>query len=106
MKMAPEKLRRECISAPERTVLSTCMQNGVLVGHAFGTVWDYEDGLAAWVTQLVVARPFRRQYVATQLVEAFKTHPLFRGVTAIGVASSQPATIAIVAKFSSKSSGV
>lgn len=102
VKMPPAKLRRECMSAPERTVLSTCMQDGVLIGHAFGTVWDYEDGHAAWVTQLVVAEPFRRKYVATQLVEAFKTHPFFRCVSVIGVASSHPATIAIVAKYSSK----
>jgi hypothetical protein len=47
VKMTPEKLRAECLSSPDKTVLSLCRaleENGSsrLLGHAFANVWEYE----------------------------------------------------------------
>lgn len=44
VKMAGSKLRTQCVSVPEKTVLVTCFQHEQLVGHAFASVWDFEDG--------------------------------------------------------------
>ncbi|KAF8812722.1 hypothetical protein BYT27DRAFT_6406453 [Phlegmacium glaucopus] len=100
VKMTGQKLRAQCLSAPERTVLVTCFKHNDLVGHAFATVWNYEGGVVGWVTQLVVDATVRRRYIATQLVQTLKTHELFRDITAIGLASSHPASVNALAKYS------
>jgi hypothetical protein len=49
VKMSGARLRKQCVAAPGRTVLTTCYQqpnlgNAKLVGHAFATVWEYDGG--------------------------------------------------------------
>lgn len=125
VKMPAGKLKKMIFAAPESTALATCTVGGILIGHAFAAVWSYDGGecvcscgssgcqdlyttyigRSAWVTQLVVDKAFRRRYVATQLVQTFKRLELFRGITAIGIASSQPASIAACIKYSRKSNG-
>jgi len=36
--------RIQCVSNPNTTVLVTCFRQGELVGHAFASVWDIENG--------------------------------------------------------------
>jgi hypothetical protein len=45
VKMSDSWLRKECLSAPESTVLVTCFKRDVLVGHAFATVWNFDGGV-------------------------------------------------------------
>ena len=42
--MAGSKLRTQCVSIPDKTVLVTCFRNEQLIGHAFASVWDFEHG--------------------------------------------------------------
>ena len=53
VKMSGAKLRKQCVAVPNSTVLVVCYQptqghhesGGLeLVGHAFATVWDYDNG--------------------------------------------------------------
>ncbi|KAF8902259.1 hypothetical protein CPB84DRAFT_1814979 [Gymnopilus junonius] len=91
VKLSTTKLRAECLEPPARSVLATCFTSDELVGHAFATTWDYEGGTVGWVTQLVG--------IATQLLQKLKPHPLFQNVTAVGLASSHPASVAALAKY-------
>ena len=119
VRMTPAKLRGQCIGIPEKTVLSICMKDGVVVGHAFATVWQYEGGqltnfpthphwlrsctgVVGWITQLVVDVTVRKRYVATKLLQCFKDHVLFEDVTAIGLVSSHPAACHALAKYASR----
>ncbi|THH04297.1 hypothetical protein EW146_g10212 [Bondarzewia mesenterica] len=43
-----------------------------------------------WVTQLVVSVTARKRYIATSLLQMLKLHPIFHGITAIGLVSSHP----------------
>ena len=43
--MTGRKLKSQCLSVPEKTVLVTCFKHTQLVGHAFATVWSYDGGL-------------------------------------------------------------
>ena len=45
----------------------------------------------------------RRRYIATHLLQTLKTDELFANVTAMGLASSHPASCAVLAKYASKS---
>jgi len=65
------------------------------------TTWDYEDdilcvaelkadvvaGVVGWVPHLIVGRGARRRLIATHLSQTFKTHPLFKRVTSVGLVS-------------------
>ncbi|PPR02729.1 hypothetical protein CVT26_009440 [Gymnopilus dilepis] len=111
VKLNAKKLRAQSLSPPESSVLVTCFEAASpdnLVGHAFATVWQYKGasqchppalGKAGWITQLVVHPSHRRQYIATYLLQHLKTHPLFQDVTAVGLASSHPASVAALAKY-------
>ncbi|KAF9475129.1 hypothetical protein BDN70DRAFT_865310 [Pholiota conissans] len=102
VRLPPARLRAECLSSPERTVLSSCVDrsSGTLVGHAFATVWKYDGGIVGWITQLVVDASHRRRGIATRLVRELKSHPLFSDVTAVGLASSHPASVRVLTKYS------
>ena len=119
IKMTPARLRAQYIGVPDRTVLSICMKDEQIVGHAFATVWEYEggqhcqvpsflmsralkysgSGVVGWVTQLVVDNAFRRRRVATTILRSFKTHPLFENVSVVGIASSHPAACDVLTKY-------
>ncbi|KAG1775130.1 hypothetical protein EV702DRAFT_1120677 [Suillus placidus] len=99
VKMTGSKLRSQSVSVPDHTVLVTCFQHDKLVGHAFASVWSFEGGVAGWITQLVVDRSLRKRYIATQLLQTLKTHPLFQRVTAIGLVSAHPAACTALAKY-------
>lgn len=45
VKMSGRRLKSQCLSIPESTVLVTCFKDEDLVGHAFATVWNFEGGL-------------------------------------------------------------
>ncbi|KAG1746958.1 hypothetical protein EDB19DRAFT_1848448 [Suillus lakei] len=99
VKMTGSKLRSQSVSIPDHTVLVTCFQHEKLVGHAFASVWSFEGGVVGWITQLVVDRSLRKRYIATQLLQTLKAHPLFQSVTAVGLASSHPAACTALAKY-------
>jgi hypothetical protein len=54
--MSGKRLRQQCVASPGNTVLATCFRHSAdmyhggdwtkmeLVGHAFATVWDYDNG--------------------------------------------------------------
>lgn len=66
---------------------------------------DYHqiEGKVGWVTQLVVDIEVRRRWIATHLVQTLKKDKLFANVTAMGLASSHPASCSALAKYASKS---
>ena len=117
--MNAKKLRSQCIANPEKSVLVTCFNGEQLVGHAFATVWDFEGGLyittlffygafmfspgvVGWITQLVFDATARKCYIATQLLQTLKLHPLFCNVTTVGLVSSHPAACYALAKYACK----
>lgn len=61
------------------------------------------EGSVGWVTQLVVDMRVRRRRIATQLLQTLKTDELFANVTAMGLASSHPASCTALATCASKS---
>ncbi|KAI0071521.1 hypothetical protein K474DRAFT_1606810 [Panus rudis PR-1116 ss-1] len=101
IRMSPRKLRSECLSDPARTLLVICTCDGRPdhIGHAFATVWTCNGESIGWITQLVVHKDFRRQYIATTLVQTLKRQELFGRATIVGVISSHPATCNVVAKL-------
>ena len=119
--MSGKKLRDQCVTCPEKTVLVTCFGRTQLLCHAFATVWEFDGGMSTiylythseylsptgiigWITQLVIDRSMRRCYVATQLLQTLKTHPLFNNVTVVGLVSSHPAACDVLAKYAGKHS--
>ena len=60
------------------------------------------SGKVGWVTQLVVDTNVRRRYIATQLLQTLKRHPIFQDVTAVGLVSSHPAAVNALTKYCSK----
>lgn len=77
-----------------------CSEN-LPIFFAYG-LYHWPGCHVAWVTQLVVNKNFRRRYIATLLLQNLKFHPLFAVITAIGLASSHPASVNALAKFSRK----
>jgi hypothetical protein len=63
------------------------------------TLWA---GTVGWITQLVVSSAVRKCYIATQLLQTLKRHKLFQNVTAVGLVSSHPAAVSVVAKLCRK----
>jgi Acetyltransferase (GNAT) family len=116
--MSGARLRKQCLSTPDGTILVTCFKDDDLLGHAFATVWDYNGGMVffsyssamlilatgkvGWVTQLVVDTSVRKRYVATQLLQTLKRHPIFKYVTTVGLVSSHPAAVNALTKYCSK----
>jgi hypothetical protein len=56
-------------------------------------------GVVRWITQLVVDASVRKHYIATQLLQTLKAHPLFQSVTIVGLVSSHPAACNALAKY-------
>ena len=63
-------------------------------------------GVVGWVTQLVVSRGARRQYIATHLLQLLRTHPLFKSVNSVGLVSSHPASCNGLSKLSGRPKSV
>jgi hypothetical protein len=133
--MTGSRLRTQCVSMPEKTVLVTCFRvdqelGQQLIGHAFASVWDYgvsggmydcipmvlykahivsgdptsnTSVVVGWITQLVVDKTVRQRYIATQLLQVLKAHPLFTSISIIGLVSSHPAACNALAKYAGKS---
>jgi len=99
------RLRAQCLSNPNQTILVTCFKQNKLVGHAFATVWDTEVGSIGWVTQLVVDQEVRKCWIATQLLQTLKSNALFTKVTAVGLVSSHPAACTALAKYANAKIG-
>lgn len=98
--MTSKRLRNQCVSVPDKTVLVTCFNSATdLIGHAFATVWEFNGGVVGWITQLVVDSRVRKRYIATHLLQTLKTHDLFQSITAIGLVSSHPAACNALAKY-------
>ncbi|KIM83076.1 hypothetical protein PILCRDRAFT_784269 [Piloderma croceum F 1598] len=57
------------------------------------------SGVVGWITQLVVDKTVRKRYIATQLLQTLKAHPLFQNVTVVGLVSSHPAACNALAKY-------
>ncbi|KAG1732317.1 hypothetical protein EDB19DRAFT_1912157 [Suillus lakei] len=107
VKMTSARLRAQCLSHPENTVLVTChlqvdpleSERPKLCGHAFASMWDYGENKIGWVTQLVVDEAVRQRYVATQLLQTLKVHAPFSRINIVGLVSSHPAACNALAKY-------
>ncbi|KAG2747358.1 hypothetical protein P692DRAFT_20935657 [Suillus brevipes Sb2] len=107
VKMTGARLRTQCLSHPENTVLVTCHlqvdplenERPKLCGHAFASMWDYGENKIGWVTQLVVDEAVRQRYVATQLLQTLKVHAPFSRINIVGLVSSHPAACNALAKY-------
>jgi len=62
----------------------------------------FSTGVVGWITQLVVDATARKRYIATQLLQTLKLHPLFCNVTTVGLVSSHPAACYALAKYACK----
>ena len=60
------------------------------------------SGKVGWVTQLVVDSRNRKTYIATQILQTLKRHPIFQGLTAVGLVSSHPAAVNALTKYCGK----
>jgi len=60
---------------------------------------DILAGVVGRITQLVVDSHVHKQYIATQLLQTLKAHPLFQHVTAVGLVSSHPVACNALAKY-------
>ncbi|EMD35925.1 hypothetical protein CERSUDRAFT_156662 [Gelatoporia subvermispora B] len=100
IRMTANKLQAACLGeiARARTVLVKFVQDDEPRGHVFATAWDCDDETVGWITQLVVHRDHRRQYIATGLLAQLKMHPLIAPARFVGVLSSHPVTCHTVAK--------
>ncbi|OJA17315.1 hypothetical protein AZE42_04137 [Rhizopogon vesiculosus] len=105
VRLTSSRLRAQCVSSPEKTLLVTCFRTtptlgNQLIGHAFAS--DPADhNSVGWVTQLVVDKSVRKRYIATQLLQTLKFHSLFASVKAVGLVSSHPAACNALAKYAS-----
>ncbi|KAG1792604.1 uncharacterized protein HD556DRAFT_1239177 [Suillus plorans] len=107
VKMTGARLRAQCLSHPENTVLVTChlqvdpseSECPKLCGHAFASMWNYGENKIGWVTQLVVDEAVRQRYVATQLLQTLKVHAPFSRINIVGLVSSHPAACNALAKY-------
>ncbi|TBU38820.1 hypothetical protein BD309DRAFT_873564 [Dichomitus squalens] len=99
VRMNATKLRAQCLSNPEDSVLVLRYKEEQLVGHAFATKWACGTDIVGWITQLVVVVNERRKYIATSLLQALKDTDWFAGIAMMGVVSSQPATCHALCKM-------
>ncbi|KAI0682753.1 hypothetical protein BC835DRAFT_1424040 [Cytidiella melzeri] len=99
VKMTAAKLRRQCLSDPENTVLSMRFINSELVSHAFATRWYYQEHVICWVTQLVVDVNMRQRYITTSILRHITDHAWFLPASIISLVSSHPAACRAVAKL-------
>ncbi|KAH9925449.1 uncharacterized protein BXZ73DRAFT_103324 [Epithele typhae] len=107
--LKPNVLRVKCLGDPSSTIVVRAFANGSeLVGHAFATKWlytgneaPYNDGRSCvgWVTQLVVAKHLRRQWIATSLLSFLKNTSWFKDVVMMGLMSSHPAACNALSKL-------
>ncbi|KZV95722.1 hypothetical protein EXIGLDRAFT_671862 [Exidia glandulosa HHB12029] len=98
--MGVKTLKKYCLEDVHRCAVVTCRRGDVLVGHAFATCWNFEAAKSVcWVTQLVVHTEFRRQRVASFMLNMLK-HDAFPDVVAFGLASSHPAACMTLATLS------
>ncbi|KAJ7596198.1 hypothetical protein C8J56DRAFT_1160405 [Mycena floridula] len=100
VRMAPSVVKSTYFGDAGKSLLATCSANGELVGHAFATCWDYEEGRVCWVTQLVVRSNHRRKGIATLLLGLLPSD----GLKLFGIASGHPA--ALLALIRAKCPGV
>ncbi|KAJ6544322.1 hypothetical protein B0H19DRAFT_957043, partial [Mycena capillaripes] len=90
VKMSAVKLRAQCLSDPERSMLALCTTGDKdILGYAFASVWTCEGSEICWITQLVVSREHRRRAIATILLQLLPG-PEF-DCAAFGLVSSHPA---------------
>ncbi|KAG1885931.1 uncharacterized protein F5891DRAFT_968999 [Suillus fuscotomentosus] len=109
VKMTGARLRSQCLSHLESSVLVTCYiqvgplesEHPQLYGHTFSTVWDYGENKVGWVTQLVVDAAVRQRYIATHLLQTLKCHSLFSHVNIVGLVLSHPAACNALVKYAS-----
>lgn len=92
------KLKAECLSRPEDSVLVTCYRNDQLIGQAFATNWAYEDRTVCWLS-LTVHRYYRRRYIATSLLQTLKYTNLFTQVSVVGLTSTHPAACSAISRL-------
>lgn len=107
--MSSQKLKKQCLSDPEHTILALCKTpNHEVIGHAFATYWNYGPGAlrsslyslhllhntphrlgeVCWITQLVVSAAHRRKGIASMLLRFIRDQRTFH---AMGLVSSHPA---------------
>jgi GNAT superfamily N-acetyltransferase len=89
VRATPSKLQEQLLS-PNGDITYVCARNaGELVGHVFACRWNYNGQRICWITQLLVHHKFRRQGLATKLLQKLR-QPDDWG---FGILSSHPAAI-------------
>ncbi|OJT10701.1 hypothetical protein TRAPUB_12794 [Trametes pubescens] len=99
VKMSAAKLRKDCLSDPENSLVVFCYVKSELVGHAFVTKWLHGEGYIGWVTQLVVDRRQCRRFIATSMLQNIKNDPWFDGVVKMGMVTSHPSACNALCKL-------
>ena len=49
--MNATRLKEQCLADPVNSKLALCTLDGILVGHAFATIWQY-NGIAFTILQV------------------------------------------------------
>ncbi|KAG2140439.1 hypothetical protein BD769DRAFT_1350019 [Suillus cothurnatus] len=99
VKMTGARLRAQCLSHPEHTVLVTCYLQKRYLSYNFCKIHVLISYKLAGVTQLVVDKQVCQCYIATQLLQSLKLHVLFSRVYIVGLVSSHPAACNALAKY-------
>ncbi|KAL4256247.1 hypothetical protein AB1N83_012272 [Pleurotus pulmonarius] len=92
IKMSARSLKEQCLSDPTASVLALCVADGILIGHAFASLWSLHGETICWVTQLVVSSKHRQRGIATSLLSMLPECHVY------GLASSHPAACLALCK--------
>jgi hypothetical protein len=65
--MSDSLLRAQLLAPGTDSILVRATIDGTLLANAFATFWEYEGHKVGWITQLCVAREFRRKRLATKV---------------------------------------
>jgi hypothetical protein len=65
--MSASLLRAQLLAPGTDSILVRATIDGTLHGHAFAAFWEFEGHKVGWITQLCVAREFRRKRLATKV---------------------------------------
>lgn len=88
VKMSAKKLKSQIFPAGASNTLVRAKIDNDLVGHVFGTTWEYDGHNIVWITQLCVVASQRRKGISKLLIEQLRN-----GERVMGILSSHPYAI-------------
>lgn len=93
--MSANKLKSQIFPAGASNTLVRAKIDNVLVGHVFGTRWEYDGHNIIWITQLCLAASQRGKGISKLLIEQLRS-----GERIMGILSSHPYAIMAVLRVS------